>query len=123
MSKRAWKIMYQPVFSVQKDTRTNHLSQFKSTYWTIKVIKSSQHGSIKNKSQQNDPISFCDTIMGLTDKEEALETILLDFSNTLNAVHQDTLISKVGNVVLIKTTEDGHKTSVINSLLPNRNPV
>lgn len=73
------------------------------------MIKSSQHGSVTNKSHQNDPISFRDRIMGLVDKGEALETICLDFSNAL--VPQDTLMSKLGNLVLMKTTEDGHKTS------------
>lgn len=75
------------------------------------MIKSSQHGSVKNKSHQNDPISFCDRIMGLADKGKALETICLDFSNALDAVPQDTLMSKLGNLVSMKTTEDGHKTS------------
>jgi len=54
------------------------------------VIKSSQHGSIKNKSHHNDPIAFCDRIIGLADKEEALETICLDFSSALGAVPQNT---------------------------------
>lgn len=75
------------------------------------MIKSSQHGSVKNKSHQNDPISFHDRIMGLADKGEALETICLDFSNALDAASWDTLMSKLGNLVLMKTTEDGHKTS------------
>lgn len=75
------------------------------------MIKSSQHGSVKNKSHQNDPISFCDRIMGLADKREALETICLDFRNALDAAPWDTLTSKLGNLFLMKTTEDGHKTS------------
>lgn len=87
------------------------VSQFKSTYRTIKVIKSSQHGSVKNKSHQNDPISFPDRIMDLADKGEALETICLDFSNALDVVPWETLMSKLRNLVLMKTTEDGHKTS------------
>jgi len=74
------------------------------------VVKSSQHGCVKNQSHQNDPVSFCDRIMGLADKEKALETICLDFSNALDAVPRDTVMSKLGNLVLMKTTEHEHKT-------------
>lgn len=48
--------------------------------------------------------------MGLADKVEALETICLDFSSALDAVPQDTLMSKLGNLGLMKT-KDGHKSS------------
>lgn len=85
-------------------------SQFKSTYRTVNVIKSSSHGSVRNKSHQNDPISFHDRIMGLADKGQALGTICLGFSTALDAIPLDTVTSKLGNLGLMEK-RDGHKTS------------
>lgn len=48
--------------------------------------------------------------MGLADKEEALETICLDFSTALDSIPLDTLMSKLGNLGLMKT-KNGQKTS------------
>lgn len=47
--------------------------------------------------------------MGQADKGEALETICPDFSSALDAIPQDTLMSKLGNLGLVET-KDGHKT-------------
>lgn len=92
MRKRSWKVIDQPVYLQCSKRYWNKSlkSQFESTYRIIKVIKSSQHGSVKNKSHQNDLIAFHDRIIGLADKEEALETICLNCSNALGAVPQDT---------------------------------
>lgn len=38
-------------------------------------VSSSQHGFVKNKSQQTDLIFICDRVIGLLDRKEAVNVI------------------------------------------------
>lgn len=60
--------------------------------------------------------------MGLAEKGEALETICLGFSSALDALPQDTLMGKLGNLGVMrqKVGTNPHRCAVTNSLLSTR---
>uniref|UniRef100_A0A8C3I6M2 Reverse transcriptase domain-containing protein n=1 Tax=Chrysemys picta bellii TaxID=8478 RepID=A0A8C3I6M2_CHRPI len=80
-----------------------------------KVIGNSQHGFVKNKSCQTNPIAFFDRIMSLVDKGEAVDVVYLDFSKAFDTVSHDILIDKLGKYNL-----DGATIRWVHNWLDNR---
>uniref|UniRef100_A0A2D4KL59 Reverse transcriptase domain-containing protein n=1 Tax=Micrurus paraensis TaxID=1970185 RepID=A0A2D4KL59_9SAUR len=71
---------------------------------TSKVITSSQHGFVKNRSCQTNLISFFNIVTKLVDQQNTVDIIYLDFSKAFDKVDHNLLLSKLEKSGIDSTT-------------------
>ena len=94
--------------SLLKDEIVDHLLN-------NELLKSSQHGFMKNKSTVTNLLEFFDKITEIYDNVEAADVIYLDFSNAFDKVPTKRLLNKIKSYGI-----DGYILQWIENWLKNR---